>query len=165
MISILVAYDQNHVIGKQNDLPWYLPADLKRFKRLTVGHSVLMGRKTFESIIRRLGGPLPDRNNVVLTRDVKFQYDGVTIVNDLDTALMMTQPEGEVFVIGGAEVFRQCLPLTDKLYVTEVQAAVDGDVFFPEVDGAEWDETAREEHQADEKNLYAYDFVIYERKQ
>ncbi len=163
MISILVAYARSGVIGKSNDLPWYLPADLKRFKQLTTAHPVIMGRKTFNSIIKRLGHPLPDRTNVVLTRDTKFQYDGAMVVNDLDTAIAMTQPEGEVFIIGGAQVFNQSMNVADKIYATEIDADIEGDVYFPIVDRSEWQETSREEHESDEKNPYNYAFVIYER--
>lgn len=163
MISILVAYDKQGVIGKQNELPWYLPADLKRFKQLTVGHPVVMGRKTFDSIIKRLSHPLPDRTNVVLTRDLKFNYSGVTVVHDLDTALAMLQTEGEVFVVGGAEIFKQTMALTDRIYATEINAEVDGNVFFPKFDRVDWQEVERSEHKADEKNSYDYAFVIYER--
>jgi dihydrofolate reductase len=163
VISLLVAYDEKGVIGKQNELPWYLPADLSRFKELTIGHPVVMGRKTFDSIVKRLGRALPDRTNVVLTRDAKFSFDDVTVVHDLDTALVMFQPEGEVFVIGGAQIFGQTINVADKIYATEVHADIDGDVFFPGFDKSQWQEISREEHGVDEKNNYDYAFVIYER--
>ncbi len=163
MISIYVAYSSNGVIGKENELPWYISEDLKRLKRLTVGHPVIMGRKTFDSIVTRIGKPLPERTNYVLTRDPKFHYDGVVVVNDLDTALSMAQTDGEVFIMGGAEVYRQVFAVTDRIYATEVHADIDGDVYFPEFDRSQWQETSREEHVADEKNPYDYAFVIYER--
>ncbi len=163
MISILVAYDNKGVIGKNNELPWYLPSDLRRFKQLTVGHPVLMGRKTFDSIIKRLGHPLPDRTNIVLTLDAKFKHDGATVVNDLDTALAMAQSEDEVFVIGGAEIFRQTLSVADRIYATEINADIDGDVYFPKFDRASWTELERSENASDVKNPYDYAFVIYER--
>lgn len=163
MISLLVAYAKNGVIGKQNDLPWYLPADLKRFKQLTVGHPVIVGRKTFDSITKRLGHSLPDRPNIVLTRDSQYQYEGAKVVSGMEEALAATDASEEVFVIGGAEIYRQALPVAGRIYATEVKAEIDGDVFFPEFDRKSWREVERQTNTADEKNPYDYDFVVYER--
>lgn len=164
MISLIVAYAANGVIGKQNDLPWYLPADLKRFKRLTSGHTVIMGRRTFESILARLGHPLPDRTNIVLTRNAAYDSKGALVATDLAEALSKAETEEEVFVIGGSTVFDEALPLADRIYATEIKQNLDGDVFFPEFDKSRWEVTGRESHAADDKNQFAYDFVTYERK-
>jgi len=163
MISLLVAYAHGHVIGRNNDLPWYLPADLKRFKELTTGHPVVMGRKTFDSIISRNGKPLPNRTNIVVTRDPAYKYDSVMVAHDLDEAVMIGQPEGETFIIGGAEIFRQSLVLADRIYATEIDADIDGNVHFPEFDHAVWQEISRDHHLADDKNPYNYDYVTYEK--
>ena len=159
MVSLLVAYARNRVIGKNNDLPWYLPADLKRFKELTTGQTVVMGRKTFDSIIARNGKPLPNRTNVVITRDSEYLAEGAEVVHTIEDAL---KGSAEIFVIGGAEIFRQALPLADRIYATEIDADIEGDVYFPEI-GSGWREVAREPHQADEKNQYNYAYVTYEK--
>lgn len=163
MVSLLVAYAHNRVIGKDNDLPWYLPADLRRFKELTTGHPVIMGRKTFDSIIARNGKPLPNRTNIVVTRDPDYGFDGAMVTNDLDEAIMMAQPQGETFVIGGAEIFRQTISLADRIYATEIDADIAGDVQFPEFDRVLWQEVSRESHEPDDKNPYRYDYVTYEK--
>ncbi len=158
MISIIVAKAQDNVIGSKNDLPWYLPADLKHFKEITTGHTVLMGRKTLQSILDRIHKPLPDRTNIVVTRDTTFSYSGVDVIHTLDDIKTL----GDVFVIGGAEIYKQTIDMADRLYVTEVQATIDGDTYFPELT-KDWKETLRESHKADEKNQYDYDFVVYDR--
>nr|AIA11423.1 Dihydrofolate reductase [uncultured bacterium] len=160
MVSLLVAYAHNGVIGKDNDLPWYLPADLKRFKELTTGKTVVMGRKTFDSIITRNGKPLPNRTNVVITRDPSYHAEGAEVVHTIQDALTGSD---EVFVIGGAEIFKQALPLADQIYATEIDADIEGDVYFPEIDKSVWRQAARESHQADEKNRYNYSYVTYEK--
>ena len=174
MISITVAVARNNVIGGQNNLLWHLPADLKRFKELTSGHAVIMGRKTFESI----GHPLPNRRNIVVTRDAAYAKEGIETVHSLEAALDMvigpasasaTAGEGrqEVFVIGGGEIFRQALPLAGRIYLTKVDADFEGDVFFPVcqlADGPEWREVFREEGTTDEKNVYPHVFLTLERK-
>ena len=160
MISLIVAKAENNVIGSNNDLPWYLPADLRRFKELTTGHTVVMGRKTFESILARLGTPLPNRRNVLLTRNPATAPEGVDVIHDIDSVRRL---EGTVFVIGGAEVYRQLFPYVEKLYVTEVKAQIDGDVYFPAINLREWREVSRESHKKDEKNQYDFDFVVYDR--
>jgi len=133
-ISIIVAIAENGVIGGGNELLWHIPDDLKRFKRITSGHSVIMGRKTFESI----GKPLPNRRNIVITRNSEFRVDGIEVANSLRTALEMTKSEDEVFIIGGGEIYRQALPLANKLYITRVHDKYEGDTFFPDIDIHEW---------------------------
>ncbi len=157
MISLIVAKARNGIIGSNNDLPWYLPADLRHFKEVTMGHTVVMGRKTFESILQRLGKPLPDRKNVVITRDRLFSYPGVTIIHDVADISTL----GDCFVIGGAEIYRQTINMADRLYITEVHADIEGDTFFPDINSS-WKEISREQHQADDKNQFDYDFVVYE---
>lgn len=164
MISIIVAYAANGVIGKQNDLPWYLPADLKRFKELTSGHTVIMGRRTFESIIARLGHPLPKRTNIVLTHNDAYDSRGTLIAHDLADAFSLSPQNEEVFIIGGSTVFDEALQLADRIYATEIKQNLEGDVFFPEFDKSKWTITQRESHSADEKNQFDYDFITYERK-
>lgn len=163
MISAIVAKAHRNVIGKANDLPWYLPADLRHFKELTTGHPVIMGRKTFESIIARLGKPLPDRRNIVVTRDADYQAEGAEIVHSLQEALDKVQTE-DAFIIGGAQLYQQAIDLIEQLFITEVDADIDGDVFFPEIDMTIWKETAREHHDKDDRNQYDYDFVTLVRR-
>jgi dihydrofolate reductase len=161
-LSIIVAQARNRVIGSAHDLPWYLPADLRHFKELTTGHTVIMGRKTYDSIVARLGKPLPNRTNVVLTRDRTFAAPGIFVAHTMDQALR-TIEDTEAFVIGGAQIYEQAMPVVDKLYVTEVAANITGDTFFPPINPKEWKEVFRESHDKDDKNPYNYSFVIYER--
>lgn len=160
MISLIVAKANNNVIGSRNDLPWYLSADLRRFKELTTGHTVVMGRRTLESILARRVTPLPDRRNIVLTRQ-QVEYPGVEVLHDVRD--IMKESSDDVFVIGGAEVYTQTIDLADRLYVTEVAATIDGDAYFPAIDEKVWHEVSREHHEKDEKNQFDYDFVIYDR--
>lgn len=160
MIAFIVARAENDVIGSRNDLPWYLPDDLKRFKELTTGHTVVMGRKTFDSIVSRLGHPLPNRVNIVVTRQEDFQYDGVTTLHDVDEIAKLS---GDVYVIGGAELYRATFHMADTLYITEVLAEISGDTYFPVVKPSEWREVEREHHDKDEQHFAAFDFVQYER--
>jgi dihydrofolate reductase len=158
MISCIVARASNGVIGSENELPWYLPADLKRFKELTIGTTVVMGRKTYDSIIARLGHALPNRRSVVLTRqDVTFP--DADVIHDVKDIARL----GNACIIGGAQVYQQTIDMVDTLYITDVHAAIDGDAYFPVLDPAEWREVSRESHKKDEKNQYDYDFVVYER--
>jgi len=169
MISIVVAVANNNVIGKANQLIWKLPADLKHFRKITEGHTVVMGRKTFESI----GRPLPNRRNIVITRQADFAPAGVDVVHSLDEALQLagagptsakaSAGAAEIFVIGGGEIFRQALPLARRIYFTRIDHEFDGDAFFPELDPKEWKEVSREEGIMDEKNIYPHAFLIYER--
>jgi len=160
MISCIVAKAHHDVIGKSGALPWYLPADLRHFKDLTMGHTVVMGRKTFQSIIDRNRAPLPGRRNIVVTRDTSFSYPDVDVINDIKEIARYD----DCFIIGGAELWCQTLPIIDRLYVTEIDAEIDGDVYFPALDADTWREVSREPHHKDGKNPYDYDFVIYERR-
>ena len=159
MISIIVAVAENGAIGSGNRLPWHLPDDLKRFKALSLGKPVVMGRRTFESI----GRPLPGRTNIVISRQGGLAIDGVRVVHSLDEALAAAGSVPEVVVIGGAQIFRQVLPRTDTIHLTRVHARVAGDVFFPELDPAQWREAAVEHHAADERHQYAFSFVTLQR--
>ena len=161
MISLVVAQAKNRVIGRSNDLPWYLPADLRHFKELTTGHTVIMGRKTWDSIVARLGHGLPNRTNIVVTRNQDLKIPDVTVAHSFNEAVR-TAGEGELFVIGGAAIFEAALPLADRIYMTQVQADVEGDVQMPEL-GPEWREIHRESHLKDDKNQYDYDFVTLEK--
>lgn len=164
IISAIAAVSKNGVIGKNNDVPWYLPADIKFFKSTTLNHHVIMGRKTLESIVN----PLPKRTNIVLTRDLFFVATNVVVAHTMDEALDFAEQNGEeeVFILGGAEIYKLSMPYLDKLYLTEVDTEVpDGDTFFPEVDWKEWKLLSQSPHQPDEKNEFAYNFKIYERKQ
>jgi len=163
MISLIVAIAHDNVIGRSNDLPWYLAADLKHFKEMTTGHAVVMGRKTYESIAARLGKPLPDRHNIIVTRDEELTVPGATVVHSLEMAFDEHE-DNELFVIGGAEIYAQSMPHADRLYVTEIDADIKGgDTFFPLIDPQEWREVSRETHAKDDRNEYDYAFVTYER--
>ncbi|MDN3585227.1 dihydrofolate reductase [Pedobacter aquatilis] len=160
-LSIAVAVGENFEIGKNNQLLWHMPADLKFFKQTTSGHTIIMGRKTFDSV----GRPLPNRRNIVITRDTELKIDGVEVVNSLDKALEITQNEEKpVFIVGGAEIYRQALPKTDTLYLTTIHNTFDADTFFPEINRNEWNLISAEPHHADEKNKYDYTFEVLERK-
>lgn len=162
MLSLIVAYTKNRTIGLKNDMPWYLPADLKHFKQITDGQAVIMGRNTYDSIVNRLGHGLPNRQNIVLSRTPAKNSDDTVFVSSLPEALKVADRE-QVFIIGGAQVFAQSLPKVDKVYATEIGVELEGDTFFPELPQSEWAVTSSEHHDKDEKNEYAYTFVIYER--
>ncbi len=161
-ISAIAATARNNVIGKDNQIPWYLPEDLKFFKRTTLKHHIIMGRKNFRSI----GRPLPKRTNIVITRDPFFTATGCIVAHSLSEALETAKRNGEdeAFIIGGGEIYRQSLPFWDKIYLTEVDLEVEGDVFFPEIDEKDWNEISSEPHKADERNAYDYIFRVLERK-
>jgi dihydrofolate reductase len=159
-IALVAAMGQDRVIGVGNRLPWRLPADMKHFRTLTVGKTVLMGRKTFESI----GKPLAGRANVVVTQDRLFHAEGVRVAHSIDEALALAADETEVMVIGGASFYAQLLPRAERLYLTEIHQRFAGDAFFPAWDPAAWRETAREDHGPDHANPYAYSFVTLERR-
>lgn len=161
ILSAIVAISNNNVIGKDNELPWYLPADLRYFKKITIDHPVIMGRKSFEAI----GNPLPKRTNIVITRDPYYLSSNILIAHSLGEAINLareTSPE-EAFIIGGAEIFEIALPHLDRLYITEIHADFDGDTFFPEWDRTEWNLVSQEAHRSDKKNEFDYSFKIYER--
>ena len=160
-ISIIVAIAQNYAIGFENKLLYWLPNDLKRFKALTTGHTIIMGRRTFESLPK---GALPNRRNIVLTRQ-DIDFPGAERYASLEVALAQCSNEEEVFIIGGASVYQEALPLADTLYITHIDATPDeADAFFPEIDPSVWEETCRETHLTDEKHLYPYQFVNYTRR-
>ncbi|NMD72810.1 dihydrofolate reductase [Bacillus sp. DNRA2] len=162
MISLIWAMDENRVIGKDNQLPWHLPEDLKFFKRTTMGHPIAMGRKTHESI----GRPLPGRENIIITRSRDYQSEGCTVVHSVDEFISYSKAlsSDEVFVIGGAEIFHSVFPYADRLYITKIHDIFPGDTYFPEIDMNEWDQIFNEQGIKDEKNPYDYEFFIYERK-
>lgn len=164
IISIIAAVAQNRVIGKNNDLPWSLPDDMKYFTQTTKKHHVIMGRRNYESIPEKYR-PLSGRTNIVITRQHDYKAPGCIVVNSLEDALKIPEKsaEEEAFVIGGAEIFSQALPLTQRMYLTEIHSDVDGDVFFPEFKKTEWKEMMRVFHPADERHAYAFDFVVYDR--
>jgi dihydrofolate reductase len=157
LISAIVGIADNRVIGHNNQLPWHLPADLKHFKVLTTGHPILMGRKTYLSI----GRPLPNRTNIILTRDKTFTADGIHIAFSIETALQIARASSssEVFVIGGADIYQQLLPYTQKIYLTLIHHVFEGDTTFPQLDAHDWQEISRKDYQADTENQYDYSFV------
>jgi len=159
VITIIAAVADNGVIGKGDGLPWHLPADLKHFKQTTRGHTVIMGRKTFDTV----GHPLPDRRNIVLSRNAKAKCPGAEVVSSMDSALALAHDATEVFILGGAEIYRLALPRVDRMVLTHVHANVEGDTHFPEIDFSQWHEADRREIPADEANTYPMSFVVYER--
>ena len=162
MISIIAAVAENRVIGNKNALPWHLSADFKYFKETTLGKTIVMGLNTFKSIREK---PLPDRRNIILNNDPNYvPPENCRVAHSIDEVLEMTKDEPEVFICGGASVYRQFLPLAQKLYITEVHTNPEGDTYFPEINKEEWKEVKREDHKADDKNKYDYSFVILEKK-
>ena len=159
MLSLLVAVSDNGVIGLDNDLPWHLPKDLQWFKRLTTGRTIIMGRKTFESI----GRPLPDRRTIVLTRNDAFSPDGVDTADTIDEAMALAESQAEVFVVGGAAVYHLAFPRAQRLYLTRVRADIEGDVRFPEWRPEEWRLVWEEAHEADERHAYPFVFQQFDR--
>ena len=159
-VSIIVTIGKNKVIGKDNSLPWKLPADMKHFKELTTGKPVIMGRKTFESI----GKPLPNRTNFIITRNQEYKAEGCVVVHSIDEALKASEGNEEVMVIGGAQIYKEFLPRANKMYLTIIDADFEGDAFFPEYNIEEWEETSYEEHERDAENQYDYRFMTLERK-
>jgi dihydrofolate reductase len=151
---------ENRVIGRGDALPWRLPRDMKRFRQLTMGHTVVMGRTTYET----LEGPLPGRRNVVLSRDPERRYEGADVVATLDDALRLAGDDDEVFVAGGGEVYRLALPRADRIYLTIVHAEVTGDTLFPHLDDSEWELRADERHEGDERHAHAFSFRLYQRR-
>ena len=159
-LSIVVAMDDNQLIGKGNGLPWHLPADLAFFKKITTGHSILMGRKTYDSI----GKTLPNRRNIVITRNTDVSIPGCEVVDSIEKALSITQDEEEIMVIGGANLFEQLLPEVNKLYITRIEGEFEGETYFPHYDENDWLELSCESHQPDEINKHAYHFITFKRK-
>jgi len=159
-VTLIAAVSENGVIGRGNALPWHLPADLQRFKRLTTGHAVVMGRKTWESIRR----PLPHRRNIVISGSPGFQPAGAVVVPSFAAAMDAARDLTELFAIGGSRVFEAALPLTDRLELTRVHAQVPGDAYFPKVDLSEWKLIAEDRHPADEQHAYPFSFLTYDRR-
>lgn len=157
IVSLVAAMSENRVIGRGGGLPWRLPQDLQFFKKLTVDHTVIMGRKTFDEIKH----PLDNRRNVVITRNAAFKPHGVTVVPTLEEALALGATEREVFVIGGGEIYRLALPRADRLYLTVVHATVEGDTFFPQFDTTAWALDEEERHEADARHAYPFSFRRY----
>ena len=160
MVTIIAAVGRNRALGKNNDLIWHIPADLRRFKSLTRGHHVIMGRKTFES----LGRPLPKRTNIIISRNPDYKAEGCIVVDSLERALEEAQADPNPFILGGGEIYRQALPLADLMDLTLVHEDFEADAFFPEFDPESWVVISREDHKKDEENPYDYSFVRYEKK-
>jgi dihydrofolate reductase len=160
-ISLIAAASENNVIGKDGTLPWHLPNDLKRFRSLTTGHPIIMGRRTFESI----GHPLPQRHNIVVTHRRDLALPECEVVGSLEDAIASAKRDKseEIFIIGGGTLYKEALPFADRIHLTRVHATVDGDTFFPELPETEWREAEREPHEADDEHVYAYTFLTYER--
>jgi dihydrofolate reductase len=158
--SIVAAMTENRVIGRDNALPWHLRDDLRRFKAITMGHTVVMGRKTWDSV----GKPLPGRTTVVLSRDAGFRPAGVSVVQTMNEALELAGHDDEIFIVGGGEVFRQIIAVADRIYLTIIHAQLEGDAFFPTFDENEWRIIEDEEHPADQWNDHPFRFVTYDRK-
>lgn len=158
-VTLILARARNGVIGRDNAMPWKIPGEQAYFKRVTMGHPIIMGRKTWESI----GRPLPGRRSIVVSRNASYTAPGAEVVTSLETALAACAAASEVFVIGGAELYRLALPFADRLRITEIDADFDGDTHFPEIDRARWRETQREHHLPDELRNFGFDFVTYDR--
>jgi len=159
-VSIIVATSRNNVIGKDNNLIWHLSSDLKRFKKLTTGHHIIMGRKTFESI----GKPLPDRVSVIITNQNDYEAKGCKVVHSLDEALQIVENDQEVFVIGGGSIYSEALSRANKIYLTLVHKDFEGDTYFPQLDYKDWESLSREDHLPDEKNPFPYSFIDLKRR-
>ena len=159
-LSIIVAMDRNRVIGRGGALPWHISSDLKNFKKITMGKPILMGRKTHDSI----GKPLPGRENIILTNNKKYSAEGCIVKNTLDDVYLYCEKQLELVVMGGAILYSQTLDKAEKLYITEVNASVNGDTFFPEYKSSQWREISRESFNAGENNEYDYSFTVLERK-
>ena len=161
ILSMIVAHANNRIIGKDNDMPWHLPADLAYFKKTTLGKPVVMGRKTYESI----GRPLPGRKNIVISRDANYKAEGITTVTSVEQALQHAGDVEEVMVIGGGAIYQHCLSAAGRLYITHINAEIDGDTQFPEYDTEDtWCLINSEKYSSDEKNCYDLDFCLYQRK-
>jgi dihydrofolate reductase len=159
-LSIIVAASRNNVIGKDNQLIWRLSADLKRFKALTTGHTIIMGRKTFDSI----GKPLPNRTSVIITRQEDYKMEGCIVVHSLEEALQTVKEDEKVFIIGGGTIYKEAIDKADELFLTLVHAEFEGDTYFPEIKNETWESVARKDCLPDEKNEYPYSFIDYKRR-
>lgn len=155
-ISAILAMSENRVIGNNNKLPWHLPADLKHFKNLTMGHPILMGRKTYESI----GRPLPGRSNIVITHDPNYQAPGCIVVQSIEDALAAAKDADEIFIIGGAAIFQEMLSYVQRIYLTLIHQQINGDTFFPALDVNQWKEIEKVDYTEDTNNPYSYSFIV-----
>lgn len=164
IISLIAALSTNRVIGKNNDLPWHLPDDMKYFMQTTKGHHVIMGRKNYESIPEKFR-PLPNRTNIVVTRQQNFAAPNCIVVNSIEDALAIAKKnnEPEVFIIGGSEIYNQGFAIANRLYLTEIHATIEGDTYFPAFDKSQWREVSRKPHLSDERHKFPFDFVVFER--
>ncbi len=162
MITIIAAIGQNNELGKGNDLIWHLPADLKRFKKVTSGHHIIMGRNTFDSI----GKPLPNRTTIIITRNKAYNQEGCLVANSIEEAIELAKDDPHIYIIGGAQIYQQALAtnLIDQLDITYVHESFDADVYFPVIDMNVWEEVSREDFNADQKNKYDFSFVSYKRR-
>tara|TARA_B100000768_G_C11113295_1_gene304250 strand:- start:47 stop:538 length:492 start_codon:yes stop_codon:yes gene_type:complete len=161
MITIIAAIGNNNELGKGNDLIWHLPADLKRFKKRTTGHAIIMGRNTFESI----GKPLPNRRSIIITRNTSYQKEGCEVVHSLEDAIELIASQEDAFIIGGAQIYKEAMEknVVDQLDITKVHQDFDADVFFPAIDSMVWEEVSIENFSPDEKNLFTYSFINYKK--
>lgn len=164
IVSLIAALSKNRIIGQNNDLPWHLPDDMKYFMQTTKGHHTIMGRKNYDSIPEKFR-PLPNRTNIVVTRQQDFKAPGCLVVNSLEKGLEIARKNGEkeVFIIGGSDIYALGIPYAHRLYLTEIDAIIDGDTSFPEVNAKEWRETSRKPHAADARHLHGFDFVVYDK--
>lgn len=162
MITIIAAVGKNNELGKNNDLIWHLPADLKRFKKVTTGHTIIMGRNTFESI----GKPLPNRRSVIITRNTSYQQEGCDVVHSLEAAIELIKDEDAAFIIGGAQIYKETIEkdLADQLDITQVHQEFDADVYFPKIATEAWEEISREDFSGDEKNKHNYSFLQFRKR-
>lgn len=158
-ITLIVAAAENNVIGNDNKMPWHLPNDFKYFKKNTINHSVIMGRKTFESI----GKPLPERRNIILTRDLNYVNEDVDVANSIQEVINYCRDEREIFIIGGAEIYKQTLPIAHRVLLTRVHTNVTGEAVFPELLEHQWKLVSSEKHEKDDKHAFDYTFEVYER--
>jgi len=156
---MIVATADNNIIGKDNDMPWHLPADLAYFKKVTLGKPIIMGRKTYESI----GRPLPGRRNIVISRDENYSADGIDAVTSIEEALALVDGVEEIMVIGGGAIYKHCLPASTRLYITHIKASIEGDTQFPCYDDGSWEKLTSELRPCDDKNVYDLDFCVYQR--
>ncbi len=165
IISLIAAVSKNHVIGKNNDLPWHLPDDMKYFMQTTKAQHVIMGRKNYESIPEKFR-PLPNRTNIVVTRQKDYPAPGCILVHSIEDGIAMARAAGEteLFIIGGSEIYSLGMPHADLLYLTEIDTTLDGDTYFPSFDKNEWEELSRKHHEVDARHAFAFDFVVYKQK-
>lgn len=166
-ISAIVAASENNVIGRNNELPWHLPDDLKFFRKKTAGHPVIMGRKNYESIVAILGGPLPKRTNIIVTRDSEYTAPDCIVASSIEEAIMYGHQDNdteEIFIIGGGEIYRNAMHLCNYIYLTRIHAWIAGDVTFPEIDRETWEEVEKTEHPADDAHKFAFTFLTFKRR-